>query len=67
MRRPLPGLFDRLVEKMPRKEIGEIAVRLEVNRKTVYRWHRGAPVSDYNKLRINVLCMDSGIAPLFLV
>lgn len=60
-----PGLLDPLIDKFPQKQAIELARALGVNRKTVYKWQRKRPISNYNKLRLNMLCLSLGIPPIF--
>jgi DNA-binding XRE family transcriptional regulator len=65
MRTYLPGLLDPLIKCMPTGQMTELALVLGVNRKTVYKWQRKKPISNFNKARLNALCVNKGIAPLF--
>jgi DNA-binding XRE family transcriptional regulator len=66
MKTDSPRLLDPLINKMPSKKLSELAIRLNVSRITIWKWQNElVEVSPLNKLKINILCMQFGIDPIF--
>jgi predicted transcriptional regulator len=60
------GKLDALLSKMPgTQKVACLASRLGVSRKTILRWQDGESVSRFNQLRVNMLCSEEGIRPVF--
>ena len=65
MNRRVNGPLDPLIEAMPRKRVSELCEQLKCSRKTVYRWQKGAAVSQWHRLKINAVCFAYGLKPIF--
>lgn len=66
MGRPrLPGPLDPLFRALGAASVEDFADTLNVSRQTVRRWQQGRSISDYNKLKINLLFIGRGLKPPF--
>lgn len=60
---PLDPLFDETDSGL----VKELCSLLSVSRQTIHRWQRGGTVSEYHKMRINLIFIGRGLRPPFPV
>lgn len=62
-----PGFLDPILEKMPNRQVGELAHVLDVDRKSIYNWQKAGPnsVNDWNRVRLKEVAKFYGLPDPF--